>query len=579
MITPFLLYSLQQTSAFAYVRHTSSVVLSILATLTNLKHAILLCLVATCVSLSANEQVTPLSPIDKKALEKTINKALDTFQTPGMAVGIIHQNEVVMAQGFGNANIDTNLKADAQTYFRLASVSKAFTSAAIAILVDEEKLDWNDKVISYLPTFQLYDPYVTREFTIIDLLTHRSGLLSGAGDSMIWPEPSGFSRQEVISNLQYLTPEYSFRARYAYSNVMYITAGELVAKISGMSFESFVEQRIFKPLGMNCFVGDIPKANLSNVAVGYGHDNERGAYPIPRNGISSQGLMSAAAGGMVCNVEDMLKWTSALLTRTNLPFSDTQLNLMWQAHTILSVPKTSREWDNTLFRHYGLGWRIANMGEFEVISHTGTLSGYQAYLLLVPKLQLGVVILNNGSNSAARGSVMQTIVKAFLNQADYANEARHKGHKAHKHGHHARQVDWINTYIEYLDEREQNYLSSYEQPIASAPMSITNEQVLGTYTDKWFGSLAITAQTTPQGKPVLRISSSRMKTLAGTLTPFQDASYKIEWDNKNAASDAFIHFSLNVKRQITQATLHPFSAKEITNHAYTDMLFVKEETQ
>ncbi|MFT6267874.1 MAG: CubicO group peptidase (beta-lactamase class C family) [Alphaproteobacteria bacterium] len=502
------------------------------------------------------------SNIKKRDLESTIEKALETFQTPGMAVGVLHQNKVVISKGFGKANIAEKTHVDAQTYFRLASTSKAFTSAALAILVDEEKIDWNDKVITYLPEFELYDPYVTREFTIIDLLTHRSGLLSGAGDSMIWPEPSGFTRAEVIANLQHLTPEYSFRATYAYSNVMYITAGELVAKISGISFENFVEQRIFKPLGMNCFAGDIPKLNLKNVAMGYGHNDKRGTYPIPRNGISQKGLMSAAAGGMVCNVEDMLKWVGALLNRKELPFSDDQLDKMWYPQTILWVSKQEREWDNTLFKSYGLGWRIANIGELKVISHTGTLSGYQAYVLMVPKLELGVVILNNGSNSAARGSVMRTIVKAYMKQAGYINK---------------NQQDWINTYIEYLDEREQAYLDRLEVPVAIAPMSISSDQILGQYKDKWFGSFTIvsTGQNTTDGAPIIRISSDRMKTLTGTLIPFQDATYKIEWDNKNAANDAFMHFALNVKRDITGATLHPFSVNAIVNHEYRDMAFMK----
>lgn len=497
-----------------------------------------------------------------KSLEKTIDKALETFHTPGMAVGIIHKNNIVLSKGYGEANVESGLDVNAQTYFRLASTSKAFTSAALAILVDEEKISWNDKVINYLPEFQLYDPYVTREFTIVDLLTHRSGLLSGAGDSMIWPEPSGFSREEVIQNLRYLSPEYSFRARYAYSNVMYISAGELVAKVSGMSFENFVEQRIFKPLGMNCFVGDIPKLNLANVAMAYGYNDERGIYPVPRNSISAKGQMSAAAGGMVCNVEDMLKWLSALLSKNNLPFSETQLDEMFYPQTILSVSKLDRQWDNTLFKSYGLGWRLANVGELEVISHTGTLSGYQAYVLLVPKLELGVVILNNGSNSAARGSVMQTIVKSYMEKAGYIN---------------SKQQDWIANYVEYLDEREQKYLERFEQPVASAPMSIKDEQVIGEYKDKWFGSFILenSGKTTKNGEPIIRISSNRMQTLKGTLIPFQDATYKIEWDNKNAASDAFMHFKLNVKREIIGAELHPFSVDTIINHEYRDMEFTK----
>lgn len=505
------------------------------------------------------------SPLDKKALNQQIDQALASFYTPGMSVGIVYKGEVALAKGYGFADIETKRAVDENTYFRLASTSKAFTTAALAVLVDEGKLDWNDRVIDHLPNFELYDAYVTREFTITDLLTHRSGLLSGAGDSMIWPEPSGFTREEVIHNLRYLSPEYSFRARYAYSNVMYITAGELVASLSGMSFDDFVEKYIFKPLNMNCFVGDIPKQSLKNVATAYGHNDERGIYTIPRNGISSKGLMSAAAGGMVCNATSMNKWLLALLGKQNLPFSDSQLDNMWSPHTILGVSTTEEKWDNTLFKNYGLGWRLANIGNLEVISHTGTLSGYQAYVVLIPTLELGVVVLNNGSHSGARGSVMQTILKAYLTHAGYLNKHNQKNSVDQE------QVDWVKTYINYYDEREAIYLArDVQDPVPAAPMSIKDLDIVGEYADKWFGSFIIT-----QAEQGLRIHSSRMSTLTGKIMGFQDMTYKIEWDNKNAASDAFMHFKLDVNRNVTAAKLHPFTSSEKVNHEYRDMTFIR----
>lgn len=503
-------------------------------------------------------------PIEKAKLETQIEQALDAFVTPGMSVGVVKDGEVVLAKGFGFADIESKLAVDENTYFRLASTSKAFTAAALAVLVDQEKINWDDKVTDYLPDFELYDPYVTHEFTLLDLLTHRSGLVSGAGDSMIWPEPSGFTREEVIHNLRYLSPEYSFRSRYAYSNVLYITAGEIVAKVSGMSFDDFVEKNIFRPLNMNCFVGDIPAVNLKNVAKAYGHNDERGIYEIPRNGISQSGLMSAAAGGMVCNADAMNKWMLALLQQDNLPFSNKQLDIMWSPHTILGVSSIEKEWDNTIFKNYGLGWRLANIGGLRVISHTGTLSGYQAYVVLIPKLSLGVVVLNNGSHSGARGSVMQTILKAYLTDAGHLRKSRPNEISQEN-------VDWIKTYISYYDEREQAYLArNIQDPTPMAEMSISTDDIIGVYEDEWFGRLIITEED--QG---IRIHSSRMSTLKGSLEPFQDTSFRIIWDNQNAAGDAFMHFSINVKRAVTSAKLHPFSTRELSNHAYRDMHFLR----
>ncbi|MBU3005431.1 serine hydrolase [Paraglaciecola arctica] len=514
---------------------------------------------------------------DPQSLDATVKNAIDTFYTPGMSVSVVHQNQLIYAKGFGLANIAKQLPVNKNTYFRLASTSKAFTAAAIGVLVDQEKLDWKDLVIDHLPHFRMQDDYATQHFTIEDLLTHKSGLVGGAGDSMIWPEPSGFSRAEVVKNLRYLTPRDQFRQRYAYSNVLYITAGEIVEKISGKSFEDFVDQHVFKPLGMQCYAGDMPKTAVNKSAMSYGHRDSEGIYPIPRNAIQGDALMSAAAGGMVCSAAEMSKWVSALLndakmadelsdlsetseqpqSSQQLPFSNKQLNKMWQSYTILGVSDTDTEWDSTYFRNYGLGWRLSNYEGYKHISHTGTLSGYQAFVALIPELELGVVVLNNGSNYGARSAVMQTVLKMFID---------------------TEQKDWVAEYVAYQDEREQAYLSRGDTtPKALAKGTLSNKQVVGTYSDQWFGDFIITEQTTNKKANRLRITSSRMANLRGTLSAFQDASYKIEWDNKNAASDAFMHFELDVERKVIAAKLHPFSTKTSSSHEWRDMHFLKAE--
>ncbi|MBT1450614.1 beta-lactamase family protein [Glaciecola sp. XM2] len=488
--------------------------------------------------------------LDSKALDAVIEDALSTFHTPGMSVSIVYQQQVIYEKGFGKANIAEHQDVRPDTYFRLASTSKAFTAASLALLVDQEKLDWQDLVIDYLPHFRLHDSYATEHFTIEDLLTHKSGLVGGAGDSMIWPEPSGFSREEVVSNVKYLTPGSQFREQYAYSNVMYITAGEVVEAVSGKPFEDFVDQYIFKPLGMQCYAGDMPKATLQNSAMAYGHNDRLGVYEIPRNAIHGDALMSAAAGGMVCSASEMSKWIKALLQPSQLPFSEEQLEKMWQPHTILGVSDVDTEWDNTYFRNYGLGWRLSNYDGYLHISHTGTLSGYQAFVVVMPQLELGVVVLNNGSNYGARGAVMQSILKMFTGDT---------------------KDNWVEQYVDYQAEREAIFLARDDTPESLAPSSLNDEQIVGVYSDQWFGDFTISKQGDE-----LRIVSSRMENLKGTLSAFQDTSYKIDWDNENAASDAFIHFDINVKREVLSATLHPFTTRELTSHEWRDMHFIKQ---
>lgn len=486
-------------------------------------------------------------------LDSAVDRALEAFHTPSMSIAIVHNNAIIYQKGFGFANIEQQQGATPNTYFRLASTSKAFTAAAVAILVEQEKLRWDHLVVDYLPEFRLQDNYATVHFTVQDLLTHKSGLVGGAGDSMIWPEPSGFSRQELIQNLRYLTPDFQFRQSYAYSNVMYITAGELVERVSGKAFEDFVDQHIFKALQMQCYAGNMPEKAVSQSAIPYAHNDKKGHYPLPRNAINGEPLMSAAAGGMVCNATEMAKWINALLNPDTLPFSVAQLEKMWQPQTILGVSNLDKEWQGSHYNHYGLGWRLSNIGAYKYISHTGTLSGYQAFVALLPELNVGAVILNNGSHSGARGAVMQTILEMFTSST---------------------QTDWVQKYIDYQDEREQRYLDNLKTPVGVAKPSLEPEQIKGRYIDQWFGDFIIS-----QSGKELRITSSRMRNLTGKLLPFQDMTYTIIWDNQNAANNAFIHFDVNVKREVHSARLHPFVVDEKNNHEWRDMHFFKDSTE
>ncbi|MDC8830304.1 serine hydrolase [Alteromonas gilva] len=491
-------------------------------------------------------------------LDNVVNAALQTFYTPGMAVGIIKNGEVVYLDGAGQRQLDPALPVNADTYFRLASTSKAFTAAALAMAIEDFELSWDTRVTDILPGFQMQDAWVTREFTLMDLLVHRSGLASGAGDSMLWPEPSGFSREEIIHNLRYLTPVSSFRSAYAYSNLMYITAGEVVAKLYQKPFAEVINDKIFAPLDMQCFAGDQTDAALNNVALSYGHNDERGIYAIPRNGIQGSELVSAAAGGIVCNASGMLKWLQMWLNKGTGQngaqiLTPEQVETIHKARTVLSVSDTDDEWDDTLFKAYGLGWRLADVHGYQVISHTGTLSGYQAYVAMVPKLHLAVVLLNNGSNYGARSAVMQHILKSYIAPQET--------------------TDWVQTLKEYQAEREQRYLANLDVPEGIGEVVLDPLAYSGEFTDTWYGTMQITLNQAGQ----LRLSSDKMTMLTGTLEPFSDHTFVIRWDNQNAASDAFMHFDVNPARQVTGFKFHPFTYKEKLSHNFSDTYFTRSE--
>ncbi len=504
---------------------------------------------------AGNHDNAPSTDISN-AIQPVIKQALTSFHTPGMAVAVVHENQVVFFEGFGHADVAQQHKVTPNTYFRIASLSKAFTTAALAILVDDNKINWHDKVVDHLPAFTLYNPYVTQEFTILDLLTHKSGLASGAGDSMIWPQPSGFSVNEIIHNIRYLQPQYGFREQYAYSNVMYITAGEIIAKVSGESYAKFLQSRIFTPLNMQCFGEDIPSKAIAKTALPYGHTDTQGIFAITRNKITQKGVVSAAAGGIVCDLRSMTNWLKSWLSPNTLPFSDAQYAMLTRPHTLLRPSDNEQKWNNTLFKHYGLGWRISNIENLKVISHTGTVSGFQSYMLFFPELDLGVVIMNNGSHSGARSSVMQAIVHHYLSEYKISPSVID---------------DWVLAHETYYEELEQKYLNKLAIPVASAPMTIRDDDIMGRYVDPWFGGINIYQQDN-----ILKFAASKMPNLIGTLTPFQDTHYKITWDDSNVAGDALITFTLNIDRQVTEASLYPFTSRTLTNHSYRDMRFVKD---
>src|SRR5450759_3381868 len=239
-------------------------------------------------------------------IDSLVEKTMRTFDVPGIAVAIVKDDKVIHAKGYGIRSLTTKQKVDTNTLFGIASNSKAFTTAALGILIDEKKLSWDDRVIDYIPEFRLYSPYVTEEFTIRDLLTHRSGLGLGAGDLMIWPGSNDFTLKDIIHNLRYLKPVSGFRTKYDYDNLMYIVAGEIVARVSGISWEEFIETRIMQPLNMTGSAAAYSRLkNKTNVIDPH----------VPINGVVQVierdfnfNEAGNAAGGIYSNLTDMCKW-------------------------------------------------------------------------------------------------------------------------------------------------------------------------------------------------------------------------------------------------------------------------------
>ncbi|WCL55238.1 serine hydrolase [Gimibacter soli] len=462
-------------------------------------------------------------------IDTLVTSALQEFDTPGMSVAIVEDGKVTFLKGYGSRDLEAKKPVTPKTLFRLASTTKAFTAAALAILVDEGKIGWNDKVTDHLPTFRMKDPWVTDAFTVRDLLTHHSGLWNGAGDMLLWPEPSSFTAAEIVASLATFEPLTSFRSSYAYNNVLYIAAGELVAAVSGVPYADFVERRILKPLGIACYWGPVPAKALKDAAVGYDMVDGK-LMPHVRNGIDRNPTASVAAGGGVCNAEGMAKWMVAQLDGTHAPFSEKQRDEMWASQALLPLSKRMQEIDGTAFRAYGLGWRLADVNGVKTVSHTGTLGGWQAYVMLVPSKNLGIALFNNGSHEYARQSVMQGLLKSWL----APDEKR----------------DWVAWYAaEEAKEEAEAKAKQWPEPEV-LPLTRPLAIYAGSYVDDVMGDVTVTLQDEQ-----LEIAFARMPALKGTLTPIRDGLFRTVWTDPTAAGRIYVAFPSDAGGQVVALTL------------------------
>ncbi len=365
---------------------------------------------------------------------------------------------------------------------------------------------------------------MTAEFTVADLLTHRSGLEPFAGDLMLWPKPNDFTRDDIIAGLRYFKGERGFRTEYAYDNLLYIIAGELVPAVTGQAWQDFVDERLLGPIGaQRCFAGAIPDAAMRNVAAP--HLVVDGALQVvERNRASAAVDMAAAAGGVRCSLEDMLRWADLQLNRGALPdgsrvFSEAQSRTMWRPHTILGVGREHYERDRTHFRAYGLGWRLADVHGYKEVSHTGSYTGFRAQVTLIPELDLGVVVLLNASAGDARSAIAQGIVKPYLGIDD---------------------VDWVG------------YFAREEEPVPAVPdepveIDFRNGEVTGpldryagTYRDPWFGDVSIELRG---GE--LWFVSARSPRMEGRLWPYEDHTFYAYWTDRTLEADTWVRFVLD----------------------------------
>ncbi len=512
---------------------------------------------ATAAALLALATLPALSvaPLDAGAqalpadLDAQVTKAMRQFEVPGLALAVVKDGRVVLARGYGVRQLGNPTPVDANTLFQIASNTKAFTTAALSMLVDEGKLRWDDPVVKYLPWFQLSDPYVTRELTVRDLLTHRSGLGLGAGD-LLWLH-SGYSRAEILRRIRYARVATSFRSAYAYDNVLYIAAGELIPAITGTPWDRFISDRIFIPLGMTGARTSVSAfAPGADYAVPHGRMDGR-VQVVPRDSADVTG----PAGGIVASVNDLAKWMILQLDSGRVGaqrlYTPARARDMWSGVTILpigDVPPTMAALRPN-FSEYGLGWFLRDYRGRKIVTHTGGLAGMTSRTLLVPSERLGIILLTNAESGIITALPWQ-VLDAILG---------------------APRTEW-STLLSAQETTERAEAEAVERE-ATASRNSTSRPALalagyaGRYTDQMFGDATITEEN---GHLVLRFVPSPAFT--GDLEHWQYDTFVAHWRTKGIP-DAYVTFSLTPRGTIESMKMAPVSPLADFSFDYQDLLF------
>ena len=487
-----------------------------------------------CASTSPVSAQRAVPPPD---LDAYVERVLRTFEVPGVALAIVKDGHVVLARGYGVRELGRPERVDEHTTFGIASNTKAFTATALGMLVEEGLIEWDAPVVDYLPWFRLEDPYVTAEMTVRDLLVHRSGLALGAGDLLWWPA-STYTRDEIARRLRHIPLETSFRTAYAYDNVLYLIAGELIEEISGMSWEDFVETRILDPVGMR---DSDPRHSAAehggNVATTHARveGTVRAIAPFTSDNTNP-------AGGIMSSASDMARWmivqldSGRVATGERLWQPSTQRQL-WQMVTPIPAGTPAEQLAplRSAFSGYALGFFVRDYRGRQLVTHTGGLPGYLSRVMMIPDLKLGVAVLTNQESGPAFDAIAYHVVDHYIRPTP-----RH---------------DWLAAF-EWLHQRTSERIAAADAAAASerdstSGPSLPSAAYEGTYRDAWYGDVVV--ERGPDGMLDIRMVPTPL--LVGDLVHWQHDTFLARWHDRELRADAFVTFVLDPEGGIDEVRM------------------------
>jgi CubicO group peptidase (beta-lactamase class C family) len=482
-------------------------------------------------------QTKPAAPPPK--FDAYVAAVMKRFEVPGMGIAIVKDGQVVLAKGYGVKRLGAPDPVDADTRFGIASNTKAFTALALGMLVEEGKLEWDKPVVNYLPQFMMWDPWVTRQITVRDLLVHRSGLGLGAGDLLWWP-PTTYTPQEIMRRLRYIEPATSFRTAYAYDNVLYLVAGQLIQAVSGLSWEEFVTDRILRPVGMAGATVTRKEPEGANENVAITHAPVEGVVRVvaPFSDPNTN-----PAGGLNVGAADMARWLIAQMDSGRVGekrlWKAGTTRQLWSLVTPIPTGPPPRELPPLAsnFSGYALGFFVRDYRGEKLVTHTGGLPGYVSRLAMLPNRKIGVVVLTNMESGAAFDAVAYHVLDHYLKAPAF---------------------DWLagwGSLVARMDSTNaaEDKATAAARDSASRP-SLPLTRYGATYRDPWYGDVIVTVE---EGR--LAMKFARTPALVGDLSHWQYDTFLVKWRDRELRADAFVTFVLDADGKIASASMKPAS--------------------
>jgi CubicO group peptidase (beta-lactamase class C family) len=484
-------------------------------------------------------------------IDAWVQRTRETFEVPGIAVAIVKDGHVVLARGYGVRRLGEDTPVDEHTRFGIASNTKAFTATALGLLVEEGLIDWDGRVIDYLPWFQMWDPWVTREMRVRDLLVHRSGLGLGQGDLLYWPE-SDVSRREIVEALRYLEPVTSFRSAYAYDNILYHAAALVIEEVSGLTWEDFVRTRIIEPLAM----ADTRVTRASTLEEGNVATPHARVEGVVRPVQPLAATATNAAGGINSTASDMAKWMIVQLDSGRVAggdrlFESGTTRQLWNPVTPMPVGR----WTGALaplqpqYQAYALGFVIRDYRGHKLVTHTGGLPGYVSRVAMIPDLKLGVAVLTSQEMGAAFEAITYHVLDQYLG---------------------AEPSDWIGAWRDLMALRDSTVEARDKSEAAArdstSRSSLSIEKYAGTYRDKWYGDVSIATE----GEDLV-IQFGRTPSLIGDLEHWQFDTFYVRWRDRELRADAFITFELAADGSVAGARMKAASPSVDFSYDFQDL--------